>query len=447
MIHDYRFESINAPPVAPRNIPKRRWQRSLARLTSSNSASFAGCRARRSEQAGRAGDHADRQRASSEHALWMWYMRRGRNPSRPGVDAASRVYALMRQLDPKHPAIITANKPSSPSSTSRIATSSGSTTILDPARPAKTQDSLRIPVRCASSRWREHRFTGQTGLAGAAGASTNAAAIRSCVRSRNKEMDRPNDSNHRPNEAELRALSAHRDREPGDGGPLPLGTRRLVTRCARTRRASGAPCLACCTTSRRSLEPVAALAGGVPGTGRDQRAAGTIVIDVDTRASGRTESTSAVANSNIHSPANVKRVEGAGGWRQADPRRRVAQAAGNHYDVRLPVPPESSSSRSARGSTRRMDPARDFDHRRYAVTVGHGADGRLQRLRRDSEHAIRSIQSKRSGDLRVPDHRRRFDGWRAPAWLQRPVRIRASRLISSVPRKPRAGQRCTRSVV
>src|SRR6185295_19425576 len=48
---------------------------------------------------------------SSEHALWMWYLADEPNPSKVSVDAISRVYALMRRLDPKHPAIITANKP------------------------------------------------------------------------------------------------------------------------------------------------------------------------------------------------------------------------------------------------------------------------------------------------------------------------------------------------
>ena len=323
MIHDYRFESINVAGGAQEYIEAAR--NYLRKADELKLGVFLGLPRQAVKQADEKVITQIVNELSSEHALWMWYLADEPNPSKVSVDAIARVYALMRRLDPKHPAIITANKPNSAQQYQPYCDILWFDHYPISATHEK-QDSLR-------SQSDELKMVQSTASPGKpvwpvlqAFDNRGSPKLRAKL---HKPMDRPNDSNHRPNEAELRAQAhiaiANRAMAvlyywaPDDWYSMRKDTPGVWRSLSRVLHELG------------DLEPVL-LSPEAPGT-IAMKGGGDDVM-MWTRASGGLVYVG-VANSNIHSPANVK-VEGAGGGgvKQILGDGSV-QAADNHYDVRL----------------------------------------------------------------------------------------------------------------
>jgi hypothetical protein len=135
-----------------------------------------------------------------ERALWMWYVYDEPKPFKLSLDAAATVYALLKRLDPGHPAIILANRPDTVQQYQSycdvlwydrypIAATDPKGSSVRPI--ADVLDATKKAVPAGKPVWpvlQAHDNAGNPKL-----------------RERRPTLPRPDDANHRPNEAELRA--------------------------------------------------------------------------------------------------------------------------------------------------------------------------------------------------------------------------------------------------
>ena len=323
MVHDYHFESMKVTDGAQEYIQQARTY--LRRADQLGLGVFLGLPRKAVAQGDEQTIAQIVKALSSEHALWMWYVFDEPNPNKVSVDAVARVHALLRRLDPRHPAIILANKPHTAQQYQPhcdvlwfdrypiTATSVHTASLRSQADALKT---ARSAAGAGKPVWPVLQAFDNRGN----------PALRAKSK---KALEMPNDSNHRPNEAELRAqahiaianqamavvyywapeswYSMRRDTP---------GVWRSLTRVLH---------------ELRELEPVllAPDAGGVVtmnGGGGD--------VMLWTRASeGRVYV--GVTNSNIHSPANVRLEATRGGDLKQILGDGSVRATGRGYDVRL----------------------------------------------------------------------------------------------------------------
>jgi hypothetical protein len=199
MVHDYRFETFD-----------------IAKLGAEEYVKEARTYLRRADQLGlgvflglprvsvRAADEETLAKVitalSDERALWMWYIYDEPRPDTLSSEAASRVYNLLRRLDRQRPSIMLANSDSavrqySPSCDLMwrdrypIAATSLQHSSLSPIAEALETAIKTVPA--GKPVWPVLQVQDNKG-------SPN-------LRKRAPKLPRPDDRNHRPNEAELRA--------------------------------------------------------------------------------------------------------------------------------------------------------------------------------------------------------------------------------------------------
>jgi len=320
MVHDYQFESMNG---AQEYVQQARTY--LRRADQLGLGVFLGLPRKAVAQGDEQTITQIVNALSAEHALWMWYLFDEPNPGKVSVDAVARVHALLRRLDPRHPAIILANKPQTAQQYQPhcdvlwfdrypiTATSAGTASLRSQADALKT---ARSSADAGKPVWPVLQAFDNRG-------NPNLRA------KSKKALERPNDANHRPNEAELRA-QAH----------IAIANQAMAVVYywapenwySMRRDTPGVwRSLSRVLHELRELEPVllAPDAGGavtMKGGGDD--------VMMWTRASdGRVYV--GVANSNIHSPANVKIEAARGGASKQVLGDGSVRAAGGGYDVKL----------------------------------------------------------------------------------------------------------------
>jgi len=199
MVHDYRFETFDTAKLGAEGYVKEA-QTYLRRADQLGLGVFLGL----PRVLVRAADEETLAKIvaalSNERALWMWYVYDEPRPEILSIDAASRVYNLLRRLDPQRPSIMLANSDSAVRQYSPfcdvlwrdrypIAATSLQRSSLSPIAEA-----LETAMKTASPGkpvWPVLQAQDNKG-------SPN-------LRKRAPTLPRPDDRNHRPNEAELRA--------------------------------------------------------------------------------------------------------------------------------------------------------------------------------------------------------------------------------------------------
>ena len=198
LVHDYRFESFDGD--LKKYIADARAY--LRRADQLGLGVFFGLPRKAVSAADEATLSAIVKGLANEHALWFWYIYDEPSPQELPLASAEKVYAMLKRLDPQRPSVILGNTPA----------------VVDQYMPycdllwynrypiaatAPEKSSLR-PL-ADSVRANRKAAEGRKPSWSVVQAQDNKGSPK--LRARRPNLEKPNDRNHRPNEAELRAAA------------------------------------------------------------------------------------------------------------------------------------------------------------------------------------------------------------------------------------------------
>jgi hypothetical protein len=325
LVHDYRFESMNVANGAQDYIQTARSY--LRRADELGLGVFLGLPREAVKQGDEQAITQIVKALSSEHALWMWYLFDEPNPNKVSPEAVSRVHDLLRRLDPQHPAIILANKPNTAQQYQPYCD-----VLWVDKYPFTATGESKVSLRSQSDALKTAKGAASPGKAVWPVLQAFDNRGNPNLRAKTKKpMERPNDSNHRPNEADLRAqahlaianqaMAVVYYWAPEDWYSMRRDTPGVWRSLSRVLR------------ELHDLEPVL-LAPDAAGAVTMKGGGNNDDVSMWTRTKdGRIYV--GVVNENVHSPANVKLDASRGGGVKQILGDGSVQATGNHYDVRL----------------------------------------------------------------------------------------------------------------
>jgi hypothetical protein len=202
MVHDYRFESID---IAKEGVD-RYVEDARAYLRKANQLGL-GVYLGLPRNAVRAADEetitAIVNALAGERALWMWYIYDEPRPEVLSVESASRVYKLLKRLDPERPAIMLTNKPS----TMQQYRAYCDILWFDryPIAATNIEKSSLKPIAEALDTAMKAGPVSEKPVWPVLQAQDNKGSP--TLRKKRPDLQRPDDRTHRPNAAELRAAA------------------------------------------------------------------------------------------------------------------------------------------------------------------------------------------------------------------------------------------------
>ena len=202
MVHDYRFESID---IAKEGVD-RYVEDARAYLRKANQLGL-GVYLGLPRTAVKAADEktitAIVNALAGERALWMWYIYDEPRPEVLSVESASRVYKLLKRLDPERPAIMLTNK----SSTMQQYRAYCDILWFDryPIAATSIEKSSLKPIAEALDTAMKAGPVSEKPVWPVLQAQDNKGSP--TLRKKRPDLQRPDDRTHRPNEAELRAAA------------------------------------------------------------------------------------------------------------------------------------------------------------------------------------------------------------------------------------------------
>ena len=201
LVHDYRFESFDVERQGVKQFiaDARAYLRKADQL---GLGVFLGLPRKAVSTADEAALTSIVKALANEHALWFWYIYDEPSPQELPLASAEKVYALLRRLDPQRPSVILANTPG---------------TLTQYLPYCDLIWSNRYPIAATSpekSSLRPLADTVRTNLKAAQGRKPLWSVVQGQdnkgspkLRQRRPDLPKPDDRNHRPNAAELRAAA------------------------------------------------------------------------------------------------------------------------------------------------------------------------------------------------------------------------------------------------
>ena len=201
LVHDYRFESFDVERQGVKQFitDARAYLRKADQL---GLGVFLGLPRKAVSSADEASLTAIVKALANEHALWFWYIYDEPSEQELPLASAEKVYALLRRLDPGRPSVILANTPGTLtqylpfcdliwSNRYPIAATAPEKSSLRPLA-----DTVRTNMKAAQ---------GRKPLWSVVQGQDNKGSPK--LRQRRPDLPKPDDRNHRPNAAELRAAA------------------------------------------------------------------------------------------------------------------------------------------------------------------------------------------------------------------------------------------------
>lgn len=201
LVHDYRFESFDVERQGVKQFisDARAYLRKADQL---GLGVFLGLPRKAVSSADEEDITAIVKALANEHALWFWYIYDEPSEQELPLASAEKVYALLRRLDPQRPSVILANTPATLtqylpfcdliwSNRYPIAATSPEKSSLRPLA-----DTVRTNMKAAQ---------GRKPLWSVVQGQDNKGSPK--LRARRPGLAKPDDRNHRPNAAELRAAA------------------------------------------------------------------------------------------------------------------------------------------------------------------------------------------------------------------------------------------------
>ena len=201
LVHDYRFESFDVERQGVKQFitDARAYLRKADQL---GLGVFLGLPRKAVSSADEASLTAIVKALANEHALWFWYIYDEPSEQELPLASAEKVYALLRRLDPERPSVILANTPGTLtqylpfcdliwSNRYPIAATAPEKSSLRPLA-----DTVRTNMKAAQ---------GRKPLWSVVQGQDNKGSPK--LRQRRPDLPKPDDRNHRPNAAELRAAA------------------------------------------------------------------------------------------------------------------------------------------------------------------------------------------------------------------------------------------------
>jgi hypothetical protein len=201
LVHDYRFESFDVERQGVKQFitDARAYLRKADQL---GLGVFLGLPRKAVSSADEKNITAIVKALANEHALWFWYIYDEPSEQELPLASAEKVYALLRRLDPQRPSVILANTPGTLtqylpfcdliwSNRYPIAATSPEKSSLRPLA-----DTVRTNMKAAQ---------GRKPLWSVVQGQDNKGSPK--LRARRPGLPKPDDRNHRPNAAELRAAA------------------------------------------------------------------------------------------------------------------------------------------------------------------------------------------------------------------------------------------------
>lgn len=202
MVHDYRFESIDVTEQGvDRYLADARAY--LRRANQLGLGVYLGLPRNAVKSADEKTITAIVNGLAGERALWMWYIYDEPRPEVLSVESASRVYRLLKRLDPERPAIMLTNK------TSTMQQYRAYCDILwfdrYPIAATGIEKSSLRPIAEALDTAMKAGPVSEKPVWPVLQAQDNKGSP--TLRKKRPDLQRPDDRTHRPNEAELRAAA------------------------------------------------------------------------------------------------------------------------------------------------------------------------------------------------------------------------------------------------